>query len=67
MNETLIDLQSRLAFQEAGIDELTRTVVRQQQEIDGLQADLKHLAGLLRELNSAFVDPAAAEPPPPHY
>lgn len=67
MENQLIDLQSRLAFQEAAIDELNSSVSRQQREIESLRQDLRQMAELLRELKTGLADAEGPEPPPPHY
>ena len=43
MNETIMDLQTRLAFQEDSIDTINQIVVRQQSEIDLLKREIIQL------------------------
>jgi SlyX protein len=67
MNDTIADLQSRLAFQEHTLDELNLVVARQRDELDRLRKEVELLRDLVRELNAPPVGDAGAEPPPPHY
>lgn len=67
MEQRLEDLETRLAYQEAAIDELTRTTLGQQQQINTLQAQLDYLKSLLKELTPSAVAPRSEETPPPHY
>jgi SlyX protein len=63
----LIELQTRVAFQESAIDELTRTLLRQQAAIESLQRDLAELNDRLAELAPSSLGDGSPEPPPPHY
>ncbi len=67
MESKLTDLEVRLAYQEASLDELTRTVVRQDQVIAELRAELEALARQVRELTPSNVASMDEETPPPHY
>ena len=67
MDETIIDLQTRLAFQEDAIDQLHLALARQQQEIDGLRRLVEQLRLRVSEFTPALVGNAHDEPPPPHY
>ncbi len=61
------DLESRLAFQEDHIHQLTLTVNRQQRVLDAL---LREMQGLRRQLLAVAPQPANPpddEGPPPHY
>jgi SlyX protein len=65
--ERLVELETRVAFQEHTLAELNDVVASQSRELVDLRreleralADLKTLRGLL------YADPAS-EPPPPHY
>ena len=65
--DRLVELETRVAFQDHLLNELNDVVTAQGRELQSLQlqlqralADLKTLRGLL------YADPAS-EPPPPHY
>jgi SlyX protein len=66
VQDPIIDLQSRLAFQEDHLLQLDATVTRQQSEIEALQRQLGELRRELREL-AAGPRAGGQEPPPPHY
>ena len=66
-NARLIELETRIAFQEHTLSELNDVVTEQgrqlfdlRRELERALADLKTLRGLL------YADPSS-EPPPPHY
>lgn len=67
MENRLEDIETRIAYQDAAIEELTHTVLAQQQEIAGLQAQLEYLKSLLKDLTPSAVAPMSEETPPPHY
>jgi len=67
MESQLTDLEVRLAYQEASLEELTNTVVRQDQTIVELRAEVEALARQLRELTPSNVASMDEETPPPHY
>ena len=60
------DLQTRVAFQEATIEELNQTVAQQASELVMLNRKLKQLSELLHELSQTAAAEAAHQPPP-HY
>jgi SlyX protein len=64
--EEIIDIQSRLAFQEDALTELNRVAVRQQQEIRELQKVIKELKEGLKSV-AASLPGRGEEEPPPHY
>lgn len=66
LKEQIMDLQSRLAFQDQAINEFNDVMRDQQRQIDQLQARLKMLDDKLFDLEeSASVSPADEKPP--HY
>jgi SlyX protein len=66
LEAALMDLQMRLAFQDDEIADLSRTVARQQAELDGLRRGLEHLRALVARLAPAQGGPPGHEVPP-HY
>jgi len=65
---SLVELETRIAFQDDAIEQLNRTVAGQQKEIDRLREELARLAAQMRSLAGSPVTLAQAEePPPPHY
>jgi SlyX protein len=66
LEAALMDLQMRLTYQDDEIADLSRTVARQQAELDGLRRELEHLRALLAALAPAQGGPPGHEVPP-HY
>ena len=66
MDQVIVDLQERLAHQEAAIDELTRQLLAQDERIAALIRRIDQLETQLREL-SEQVGEAVEDAPPPHY
>ena len=67
LQETIMDLQARLAFQEDSLDTINMTVVRQQSKIDLLQREILRLKEMLEELRGAQEDAGDSIELPPHY
>ncbi len=67
MESRFTELESRIAFQDHSLQELSDVVARQQQEIDGLRRVLEALRSQLAALATPGSLPASEEPPPPHY
>jgi len=67
MENRLVELETRLAFQEDTLQILNGVVARQQQEILALTRALEALRTEIRALSPAPVASRAEEPPPPHY
>ena len=63
----LESLETRIMHQDATIDELTRTLLRQEQLMNKQIKAIKHLEEQIRGLTDATPGVAADEPPPPHY
>lgn len=71
IDEQLIDLQTRFAFQEDSLQALNDVVARQQLQINQLEEALavsRHrVEELLDVMSSLSPGGAAAHEPPPHY
>ncbi len=67
MDDRLIDLETRFAFQEQAIAELSDVVARQQQEIATLGLQLEQLRQRLAALPLSDIARPEEETPPPHY
>jgi len=65
--QALIELQTRLAFQEESIDQLSRTLAAQHDRIERLSGEVARLQEMVRELLPSPVGAVRDEPPPPHY
>jgi SlyX protein len=66
MQNELVALETKLAFQEDLIQALNRTVSAQQQELLELRRDVEQLQTQLRALAPSLGDGITDEPPP-HY
>jgi SlyX protein len=68
MEERIIELESRVAFQEETLHNLSQLVNRHQQVIDNLKLEIQGLQQRLKSLSVSPLDrDANEEPPPPHY
>ncbi len=67
LEQRLEDLEIRLMHLEAALDEMTRSLLQQEQR-SARQADMiRQLEAQLKGLSSALAPAAGHEPPPPHY
>lgn len=66
MESRLEKIETKLSFSEDLLDELNRTVVRQQQEIERLQKQVHALREQVATLLTGPTD-APHDEPPPHY
>jgi SlyX protein len=64
LHQHIIELETRLAFQEHSLQEMSDIVTRQQAQIDRLTRSLKELQD---SVNTSPVGDRRDEPPPPHY
>jgi len=67
VSNLLVDLQSRLSFQDDTVQTLSDIVARQQQTIDRLLTEVELLQRHVRALTPPELEEALREPPPPHY
>ena len=67
MENRLEDIETRIAYQEASIEELTDAMLAQQKSIEALQAQLDYFKSVLKELTPSAVAPMSEETAPPHY
>lgn len=65
-DQRLTDLEIKLSFQEDALDALNATVVRQQQTIDLMVRELRHLRALIPQDSGSHILRAQDEVPP-HY
>lgn len=67
MEERLIELESLYMQQERTIQDLLDAVYRQQQQINGLNQEMKAVREQLQLVLPSVVKPPEDEEPPPHY
>ena len=65
LQDEIVDLQMKFAFQEETIAQLNEVVTRQQVQIDLLKNAIETLQRQVLEMPTG--ESAAHEPPPPHY
>lgn len=67
IRDYLVELETKLAFQEQTIEELNQALIEQQFALDKLQLQVRHLAEKLQGAVGSQVASRAEETPPPHY
>ena len=63
----LESLETRIMHQDAALDELTRTLLSQEQLMNKQVETIKRLEEQVRGLSSSNPATITDEPPPPHY
>lgn len=63
----VVELETRLAFQEHTLQALNDVVIRQQQQIEMLVREIQALKDRMRAAAPSPVGPLEDEKPPPHY
>ncbi|QHP78020.1 SlyX protein [Proteus vulgaris] len=63
----LIQLESKVAFQDATIEELNQVVTQQQIEISRFKEALKIVSDRLKNSQTSILARPEDETPPPHY
>jgi SlyX protein len=66
MEDRITELEIRLALQDDMLDELNRTVARQQQQIEWLAQELRRLNDLQQSMQPGR-GPSLRDEIPPHY
>jgi len=66
-DDRLMDIETKLAFQEHTIEELNGVVIEQQKEIDQLKKAVEYLLDKMELLVDTNVERAPADDKPPHY
>lgn len=67
MDDRLIEVETRLTFQDEILQALNDVVARQQQEIDRLRREIEVLKAQLKAMAPSLVASRTEETPPPHY
>lgn len=67
MDDKIIDLESKLAFQDQTINELNEVITDQQQQLDQLREEIRLLNLRMTSLAEQSNVAEEKEPPPPHY
>jgi SlyX protein len=67
MESRIVELETRLAFQDESINALTQALRDQQKEIDEMKLVIERLGQRLKALSPSPLEEDGQEPPPPHY
>lgn len=67
MEHHLLELETRVAFQEHTIQQLNDVVTRQQFQIERLEMELRNIKARMAAWASSQVAQESEETPPPHY
>ncbi|MFC1567691.1 SlyX family protein [Pseudomonadota bacterium] len=67
MENRIIELETKLSYQDHMIQELNEVVTRQQQQIDALELQMKRTLDHLKATSSSQIARPEEEVPPPHY
>ena len=67
LKDRLIELESRVAFQDSTIEELNDVIVKQQFQMDKLEKNLEIIKAQLKNLAPSPIASEKEETPPPHY
>ncbi|VFQ45987.1 SlyX family protein [Desulfoluna butyratoxydans] len=65
--DRLMDIETKLAFQEHTIDELNSVVIEQQREIDRLKNAVEFLLDKVSQIADTRMERAPSNEKPPHY
>lgn len=67
VDEKIIDLETKFAFQEDLLKQLNDVIIEQADEIKKLQTDLNRLQQYVESGGDSGIKDAKDEKPPPHY
>jgi SlyX protein len=65
MEDRIIDLETRITYQDDLLQKLDEVVATQQKEIDELKLQVRHISQQLQVVHQSATQ--SEEPPPPHY
>ncbi len=65
--DRLIDIETKIAYQEDLLQELNKIIYEQQKKIDRLEAVCDSLIGHIRELSEVVAEGGMLNERPPHY
>jgi SlyX protein len=67
LKKRVVELETRTAFQEQTISDLSDVIVRQQADIDRVHQMMQRLVGRMESIEELGGQGSELEPPPPHY
>ena len=66
-DDRLIDIETKLSYQESLLDQLNSIIIKQQAELDMLKRSLKNLQERISVLNEISSETINVDERPPHY
>ncbi|MFQ5354949.1 MAG: SlyX family protein [Mariprofundaceae bacterium] len=67
LEDRIIDLETKFAYQDHTIQELNEVIIRQQIQIGSLENQLQRIRNHLKEITPSEIEHSEDEAPPPHY
>ena len=67
MEDRIIELETKISYQEHLIQELNDVITHQQKQIDALEVEMKRIRDHLKSSNASQIARPEEEVPPPHY
>ena len=67
MNDDIVELQTRMAFQDGLLEQLNEVVTSQQKQIERLETAIAGLKAQIESVQHSQHMQQSNEPPPPHY
>ncbi|MBD3670112.1 MAG: SlyX family protein [Gammaproteobacteria bacterium] len=67
MNERVVELETRLAFQDDVVNQLNEVIAAQRLELDELMLRMRRLEEQMKQALPSLIKSEAEETPPPHY
>ena len=67
LERRLVELETRLAFQEHSLNEMSEALADARAENERTARLLRHMVEELGKVRTALYEDPASEPPPPHY
>jgi len=67
LENRIIELETKVSYQEHIIEQLNEVVIRQQQQIDAVEKRVNQISGHMKALNPPDLARPEEEAPPPHY
>ena len=67
MEDRIVELETKLVFQDETINELNEVITDQQKQLDELREEVRLLNLRIVSLAESSTDSNEKEPPPPHY
>lgn len=67
LSQEIVELQSKLAYQEVTIETLNQMIIKQQFDIERLELLIRQISRQLKGVEPSLLAMPHEESPPPHY